>query len=141
MNINIEPVVNDLINEIQSLNFFNHQSVISCSIRSLLELTLDELERRSYIKPNTNLFKRLEDLVNHLKTVGANVICNVKKSLCYKSFNGLINILNAIDISKINAVVNLGAHKSKKLLNQITFEETINKDIVQLLNIINEYIN
>lgn len=139
VNINIEPVVNDLINEIQSLNFFNHQSVISCSIRSLLELTLDELGRRSYIKPNTNLFKRLEDLVNHLKTVGANVI--VKKSLCYKSFNGLINILNAIDISKINAVVNLGAHKSKKLLNQTTFEETINKDIVQLLNIINEYIN
>lgn len=76
-----------------------------------------------------------------MKQVAVNVICNVKKSKYYTSFNGLNNILDVIDVNKINAVVNLGAHKSKKLLNQTTFEETINKDIVQLLNIINEYIN
>lgn len=139
--INIEPVVNDLINEIQSLNFVEHQSVISCSIRSILELTLDELERKGYFQHKNNFIDRLRELITHLKQVAVNVICNVKKSKYYTSFNGLNNILDVIDVNKINAVVNLGAHKSKKLLNQTTFEETINKDIVQLLNIINEYIN
>ena len=139
--INIEPVVNDLINEIQSLNFVEHQSVISCSIRSILELTLDELERKGYFQHKNNFIDRLRELIAHLKQVAVNVICNVKKSKYYTSFNGLNNILDVIDVNKINAVVNLGAHKSKKLLNQTTFEETINKDIVQLLNIINEYIN
>lgn len=139
--INIEPVVNDLINEIQSLNFVEHQSVISCSIRSILELTLDELERKGYFQHKNNFIDRLCELITHLKQVAVNVICNVKKSKYYTSFNGLNNILDVIDVNKINAVVNLGAHKSKKLLNQTTFEETINKDIVQLLNIINEYIN
>lgn len=139
VNINIEPVVNDLINEIQTLNFTEHQSVIACSIRSVLELTVDEMTKRQYLNPTTKLVDGLKDLVKFLKQNAVDKI--VKKSKYYRSYNGLNNTLDIIDINKINAVVNLGAHKSKKYINQTTFEETINKDIVQLLNITNEFIN
>lgn len=141
VNINIEPVVNDLINEIQSLNFVEHSTVIACSIRSILEITIDFMEKKGYISHKNNLTDQLNELISHLKSFGANQICNIKKSKYYSSFNGLINILDGINVKLINALVNLGAHKSKKAINETTFKETINKDIVQLLNIINEYVN
>lgn len=138
--ININPIVNDLINEIQSLNFYEHTGVITCSIRSVLELTLDELERRNKITHQNNLLNRLNDLISHLKSVAVNYICKNNKSTIFKSYHTLTNTLSIIDINKINALINLGAHKSKQIINETTFKEILNKDIVNILVIVSEYI-
>lgn len=133
--INISDVVNRLVNEINRLDFQENICVITIALRTLLELSFDELHTRG--KLIFSLKKDLEKCIEEFKDYllnkkGLEKIC----SLYYKdlpSFQNEKNCVNLIDPSIISSFLNLSAHKSIARIDITKIAEIARKSIAPIL--------
>ena len=132
--INISEVVNELINEINSLSFENHICVISTSLRSLLELSFDELFSKGKIN-----FKNKKDLKDCIEDFKAFLLSGQLSRLCalyprdLPSYQNEQNRIEQIDSEYLSAYLHLAAHKSVSVIDKTKVAEIARKSIAPIL--------
>ena len=137
--IDIEPTVNKLVNEINKLNFNEFPSVITCSIRSIIEITFDTLLKDEIVDYKKSLDDKLKEIIDKLLIeIKANGFID-KNDKNFYSYDKETNFLNEINISNLNALLNQGAHSSTQVINQNNIEECIRKEISHLLALISRW--
>ncbi len=131
------------INKVNELGFDEYKEIIACSLRSLFDISIDELKKESKLKGKIKLNE--SDLADNVKNV-INFIASDNKYITEIanstsiSFKDLKNILNSGDY--YNAVKNahLGAHHSTVNLSDMQIKD-LGKKTGNFLVIINEIIN
>ncbi|MBY6932218.1 hypothetical protein [Clostridium botulinum] len=142
--IDISYTVNRLINQLSKLDIDKYDCVISTSLRSLVELSIDETISRKNLKvnytgnkKNDKLLIRINTVVDELKNKISS-ICNL--ALSKFNYHTIKNFLDGIDINAILGELNLGAHKSTKVIITKDLIELANKKIAVLLVLIHYYL-
>lgn len=111
--INISPEVNELIEEINSLNYSKYKGILVVTLRAVVELTFDKLETASIISfsSSKDLKMRFEDFKKFLMSNQLNILCS-KHSKVLSSYHSELNSLNLMDSTEIASFLNLATHKS-----------------------------
>jgi hypothetical protein len=132
--INISEIVNKLVNEINGLSLEENICILTTSLRTLLELSLDELHLRGKLifSPKANLEKRINEFLNFLSNGELSKLCTDNPREL-PSFNTEKNNLNLIEPTKLSSLLNLATHKSISRIDVTKVAETARKEIAPLL--------
>ncbi len=132
--INISEVVNKLVSEINELPFENNICVITTSLRSLLELSFDELffRRKIIFTVKNDLEKCIEEFKTFLLSSELSRICS-QYSSDFPSFNNEKNRVEQIDPKNLASYLNLAAHKSTAAIDTTKVAEIARKSIAPIL--------
>ncbi len=140
--INYDNTVASLINEINQLDFISFPNIISCSCRSILELSYDTLLSSNKIGLSNKKVEFIDRLRLIIDVLLNNLVSIVKGDpKTFNSFHDEQNFLNTFDVPKLKAIngkLNSAAHKSSKNVNLNDIEECIRKDISRLVALINQ---
>lgn len=133
LNLSFSANVAHLVNEINELWGTGYDYVVACSIRSVLELSLDALRENSILNFSNEkkLNVRMEEFKTYLLTSGLTLICNKKPE--YFKFLTEKNFVDSLDTEKMLSVLHLGAHKSASRLDTSTILEKCQKQISVLI--------
>ena len=117
--INISPEVNELVREINSLDFVNYCSVLIISLRAVIELTFDQLKANSIgnISGTNDFTKKWEEFKHFLLNSGLSTLCT-NNSNVLSSFHSEQNTVNLWEPEKISAYLNLAAHKGAQRIDE-----------------------
>lgn len=132
--IDISEVVNKLVAEINHLDFENNICVISTSLRSLIELSFDELQTSGKL-----IFSSKGDLKQCIDDFKAFLLKGELARLCkqYKtelpSFNSEKNCIEQMDSSFLASYLNLATHKSIARIDITKIAEVARKAIAPIL--------
>ena len=145
INYKENPITNLVpqLNELFSNTKFQYAEVIACSLRSLFELSIYELEISNKIKYSCTKPPSLDDKVKYL--VGSINTNNKLLELLFEglgkpSYKDFRNELSIIDFSNTIKKCHLGAHKSTSALT-LTDLESVGKEVALFLVIVNELLN
>ena len=132
--INISEVVNKLVSEINSLNFEGNICVISTALRSLVELSFDELHTKGKLTFTSkgNLEKCIEEFKAFLLDGELARLCAQYKT-DLPSFNNEKNCVEQITPSFLSSYLNLATHKSIARIDVTRIAETARKSIAPIL--------
>lgn len=133
LNLSFSANVAHLVNEINELWGKGYHYVLACSIRSVLELSLDALRENSILtfSNEKKLNVRMEEFKTYLLTSGLTLICNKKPE--FFTFLTEKNFVDSLDTEKMISVLHLGAHKSASRLDTSTILEKCQKQISVLI--------
>lgn len=141
-NVNYNPYINNLVNQLNKLVFNEYQEAIACSLRSIFEISVDTILKVSKFP---NLFQNINKLEDRVTRI-IQYIVNDNKYLSEVSkqtsidFNSLKNMLNPNDFNKAIQKAHLGAHKSRTYLSEPDIKE-LGKKAGLFVVIINEMIS
>ena len=132
--IDISEVVNKIINEINDLDFDENVCILTLSLRTLLELSFDELQSRRKISftKGADLKKRISEFKNEM-------LPNKLSDLCDRfpddlpSYNTEKNNIILINPDELSSLLNLAAHKSVKRIDVTKIAEVAQKIITPIL--------
>lgn len=134
--INISPFVNELIREINNLDFEENVNVIAASLRAIVELTFDELQTRKIItfsyQNGKDLKVSLDNFIKYLDKAKLSELCKSQGD-AFASFHTEENFLKIIDTVKVAAFLNLAAHKGGSRLETSEVREFATKKVVPIL--------
>lgn len=141
--INYNIYIDKILNEINELNFNKYKEVIACSLRSLFDISIDELRKESKLTGKINLNER--DLADNVKNVIEFIASDNKyiteiANNTSISFKDLRNILNSNDYYNTVKNAHLGAHHSTMNISDMQIAD-LGKKTGNFLVIINEIIN
>lgn len=131
------------INKVNELGFDEYKEIIACSLRSLFDISIDELRKEPKLKGKIKLNE--SDLADNVKNV-INFISSDNKYIAEISnstsisFKDLKNILNPDDYYNAVKKAHLGAHHSTINLSDMQIID-LGKKTGNFLVIINEIIN
>lgn len=111
--IDITPEVNELILEINSLDYSEYKAILVVVLRTVIELTLDKLANEGimhFSSPN-DFEKKITDFKNYLDRNKIQDLCNKYPDIL-PSFHTENNVIQLIDPKEISAYLNLATHKS-----------------------------
>ncbi|WP_081819837.1 ATP-binding protein [Paenibacillus sp. UNC217MF] len=135
----------DQLNRLYKYTRVNYIEVIACSLRSVFELAIYELEMSGKIE--FNFVKKSSDrLLDKVVTLVRNISGNAKllgeihNGLGLNGYRDFKNNLDARDYAATIKKCHLGAHKSTKSLSERNLED-IGKDVALFLVIVNEILN
>ncbi|MCL2140782.1 MAG: hypothetical protein FWH42_03790 [Dehalococcoidia bacterium] len=138
--INISPIVNDMINEVNSLNLKEFPCLITASLRSLIELVLTILDEKKYIDTkNSSLENNLNATASLFNKDCISKICSKFPGYC--RFHDTENFFSQFDAKSLAATLNLGAHSSHKTIEIVNLKEKAQKTISSLIMYSNALIN
>ena len=132
--INISEVVNKLINEINSLDFDDNVCILTTSLRTLLELSFDEIQIKKKIP-----FSKGADFQQRIDEFKAEMLPNRLSDLCNRfpvdlpSYNTEKNNIILINPVELSSLLNLAAHKSVKRIDVTKIAELARKIIAPIL--------
>lgn len=132
LNITFSDDIAHLINEVNQLWSSEYHYILACSIRSILELSIDALrENKIIIFEKENLQNRLSAFKEYLIEQGLKIICNKNP----ESFTFLTekNFVDSLDINSLMGILHLGAHKSASRVDMNTLLEKCQKQISVLI--------
>jgi len=131
------------LNKLYSQANIEYHEVIACSLRSLFELAIYELEISKKIEYKCAQKPSLEDKVKCLvKNVLANgkLLAHIMNGLGKPSYEDFKNELSVIDFSNTIKKCHLGAHKATNSLNTSDLE-SVGKEVALFLVIVSELLN
>ncbi|UKK97265.1 ATP-binding protein [Brevibacillus brevis] len=135
----------DQLNKLYKVTRVSYIEVIACSLRSIFELSIYELEMSGRIefkfvnKSSDRLLDKVQTLIRSIS--GNNMLLSeVYSGLGLPSYKDFKNSLDARDYGSTIKKCHLGAHKSTKSLSERNLEE-IGRDAALFLVIINEILN
>lgn len=132
MRITFSDYVARLINEINNIWGLNYSNMICCSVRSVVELSLDALREKGIISPESdNLEVRLNEFKNYLSKRGVEQICRKFPEIF--RFKNEKNFIENLDIDSLKAILHLGAHKGAARVDMSILLEKCQKQISVLL--------
>lgn len=132
----------DLINELNNLSIYNNTCVISCSLRSLLDVSVDCINKSQKYNDLLTGISSFEERV--LKIV--DFIISNKKHLSEISkstkidFHSLSNLLNCNKFKSAISIAHLGAHKGTTYISKTDIESLASICSIFVV-IVNEMIN
>ncbi|MFL1674431.1 ATP-binding protein [Paenibacillus dendritiformis] len=135
----------DQLNKLYKHTRVNYIEVIACSLRSIFELAIYELEMSGKIefnfvnKSSDRLLDKVLTLVRNISGNGK-LLGEIHNGLGLTSFRDFKNNLDARDYASTIRKCHLGAHKSTKSLSERNLED-IGKDAALFLVIVNEILN
>ncbi|AVP66017.1 hypothetical protein C3B64_17925 [Clostridium botulinum] len=142
--INISYTVNRLVNQLGQLDVDKYDCIIATTLRALLELCVDEIISRKNLevdyvnnKGKDKLLIRTNVIVKELKK-HISKICNA--ALTKFNYHTINNFLEGLNVENLLQDLNLGAHKSTKILATKDLVELANKKIAVLLVLIHYYL-
>lgn len=141
-NCYIDKILNQ-INKINEISFDDYKEIIACSLRSLFDISINELRKESKLKGKIKLDEG--DLADNVKNV-INFIASNNKYITEIvnstsiGFKDLKNILNSDDYYNSVKNAHLGAHHSTVNLSDMQIKD-LGKKTGNFLVIINEIIN
>ncbi len=143
INFKTNPIVN-LVSQINALygNFDDeYNEVVACSLRSLFELSLYELELNQIIrfKYSNDLGKRVASFMREIKG-NVTVLTAIYHGLKLPSYTTFTNELSAIDFDAVVTKCHLGAHKSTSAITKNDFLEIGTKAALFIV-VANEVLN
>jgi len=132
--INISEVVNKLISEINNLEFEANICIISTALRSLVELSFDELHTRGKLvfRSKGNLEKCIEEFKAYLLSGELTRLCS-QYSKDMPSYNNEKNCVEQINSTFLASYLNLAAHKSITRIDVTKIAEIARKAISPIL--------
>ncbi len=132
--INISPEVNELISEINSLDYSVYKGILVVVLRALLELTFDTLSLNSVITftSNNDLEKKIEDFKQYLINGALSQICTAYNTEL-SSFHSELNTVQLINPTEISAYLNLAAHKGVQRIDSTKAIELCKSTISPIL--------
>lgn len=139
--INFNIYINKIVDEINKLDLKQYAEVISCSLRSLFEISISSILNSAKYK---GFFKNigLEDRVSETITFISKSKKN-KTAISIKSgidFNSLSNLLVPGDFENAIKKANVGAHKSKTYLSDEDIKNLSKKAAIFIV-VVNEMLN
>lgn len=138
--ITFNSVISNLINQLNSLNLQKYKETISCCLRSLFEISMDDIinETGNKITTNKELDVRVFDCITY---VGGNNKLLSKISINTGiSYTSLRNLLTGSDFQMIIKKAHLGAHKSASFITENEINDLAKKASLFMV-IANEIIN
>lgn len=122
--INYNSIIGKLINQINSLNLKKYREIISCSLRSLFEISVDSLIKSQKFKNIFKDIKKLEERVGKVIEVVSsnNKYMSIISNNTNIDYNSLKNRLNVSDFKLAIEKSNLGAHKSNTYMSDVDIE-------------------
>lgn len=139
--ISFNYVIGKLIDQINSLNLKKYREIISCSLRSLFEMSIDSLIKSQKFKDIFKNIKKLEERVEKvIKFVSSNKqYMSTISNHTNIDYNSLKNRLDASDFKLAIEKANLGAHKSNTYMSDLDIEHLAKMSAIFIV-IINELI-
>ena len=137
--LNLGKEIGELVEEINKLNMEEYPAVISCSCRSIIELTFDQLYAFNKVDYKKGFKDKLIEIKD--KLLNGELLNLINKDEVLPSFTKEKNFLKGLNIEELNADLNQCAHNSIALVNKNKMEETIRKELTHLLVICNEWVN
>lgn len=111
--INYDENVNRLVDQINKLDIDGYLEVISCSLRTILELSVDSIATSSKTSKILNIENGLEEKINEIVTYATNKsVLKLISQASTISFHTLKNKLNSTDFGKVVSTAHLCAHKA-----------------------------
>lgn len=142
-NIQYNKIVSNLINQINKLNVENYLDVISCSLRSIFEISILSLKNSNkYSTLNINLN---EGTIQDKVKVIIEYIINSKNNMTSIanasgiSYNSLTNILNPKEFKEVVAKANTTAHLATTYITEIDVRDIAKKAAIFVV-LVNEII-
>lgn len=142
-NIQYNKIVSNLINQINKLNVENYLDVISCSLRSIFEISILSLKNSNkYSTLNINLN---EGTIQDKVKVIVEYIINSKNNMTSIanasgiSYNSLTNILNPKEFKEVVAKANTTAHLATTYITEIDVRDIAKKAAIFVV-LVNEII-
>ncbi|GHV91572.1 hypothetical protein AGMMS50268_20750 [Spirochaetia bacterium] len=140
--INISQYLDKLINQINSLEIKKFMEMVSCSLRSLFELSVDSIIKSGkypVLFNNTNDFdEKVLAVINFIKSKKEYISAiSTSTKIDYKSLN---NILFVDDFKKIIKKSHLGSHKSTMYITETDIRD-ISRYASFFIIFVNEMIN
>lgn len=132
--IDISEVVNEMISEINNLDYKKNICIIVVALRTLLELTFEELQSKKIM-----LFTKPNDIQASLSEFKQIMLNNKLEELCKKykqvfpSYHTEKNSLELLDSIRISSYLNLATHKSTSRIDITQVSEIARKSIVPIL--------
>ncbi len=132
--IDISPFINELIREINELDFNQNVNIIATSTRTILELTFDELymNKKVTFKELNNLKTSIDEFKTHMLNGEVKTLCQ-KYNQIFTSYKNEINFFKTIDADRLASFLHLAAHKSCSRIETTELSEVITKKIVPIL--------
>ncbi len=132
--IDISEVANKLVAEINALDFESNICVISTSLRSLVELSFDELHTKGKLifSNKGNLEKCIEEYKVFMLDCELARLCKQHKTEL-PSYNNEKNCIEQIDPSALASYLNLATHKSIARIDVTKIAEVARKAIAPIL--------
>ena len=132
--INITPEVNELVKEINSLDYDDYKAIIVVALRAVIELTFDKLslERIISFSNSNELEQRITNFKNHLDQQKIHQLCTTFPTIL-SSFHTEKNVVDLINPTELNAYLNLGAHKSSQRIDTTKAKELCKSAISPIL--------
>ena len=132
--INISEIVNKLVLEINNLDFEENICLLTTSLRTLLELSFDELhasKKLIFTKPK-DLALRIEEFKDYLLQGALSSICT-KYPEDLPSFTTERNSVTLLEPEILSALLHLATHKSISRIDVTKIAETARKVITPML--------
>lgn len=132
--VDISEVVNKLVKEINNLEFDSNICLITSSLRTLVELSFDELAARSIVSfsNKADLCSSIEDFKTLLLSAKLSDLCQNYRNIL-PSFKSEQNVVRLFDSSEISSLLNLAAHKSIARIDKTKIREKAKSFIVPVL--------
>ncbi|KEI15469.1 hypothetical protein [Clostridium haemolyticum] len=142
--INISSTINRLINQLGKLDVNKFDCVIATSLRALLELCVDELISKKHLEVDyknsgkkDKLLIKTDCIVQELEK-NIQLICEI--DITKLSYHTVNNFLKELNVESLLSNLNLGAHKSTKVLMTKDLVELANKKLAFLLVLMHFYL-
>ncbi|MHB8806658.1 MAG: hypothetical protein ACYC59_03670 [Anaerolineaceae bacterium] len=132
--INVSEIVNEMVNEINNLDLLDNLCIITTALRTLMELTFDELQIKGKIKFSKvkDLEKCIEEFKIFLLNGALTTICNNNSNIL-TSYHNEKNCVNLFDPEYLASYLNLATHKSIARIDVTKIKEIATKFISPLL--------
>ncbi len=132
--INISEVVNKLVSEINNLNFEDNICLLTISLRTLLELSFDELHssKKLVFSQSKDLELRIKEFKDYLLQGNLSTLCTTY-SEDLPSFTTERNSIIQIEPDKLSSLLHLATHKSISRIELTKIAETARKVITPIL--------
>ena len=132
--INISAIVNQLLNEINKLEFDKNICILTISLRTLLELSFDELQfqRKIIFSHSANLETKISEFKNFLQSGELTKLCT-KFPEDLPSYHTEENNINLIEPDRLSSLLNLATHKSISRIDITKLAQSAQNEIAPIL--------
>lgn len=125
------PNIINIINQINSLDYNIYKELIACSLRSLFEISIDDIKKSTKYKEifvfGGDLKENVKKLIQHVVNVeGRNFLTEVDKNTGL-GFNAIKGLLTPANFETAITNAHLGAHKSTTHVTTTEIEDLAKK--------------